>query len=477
MGKVYLARDNKLNRQVALKVLLPEQTHDPERRRRFFREAQAASALNHPNIVTIYDIVTGDASDVLVMEYVPGKTLVALIPRGGLRVPQVIQYGVQIADALHAAHSAGIIHRDLKPGNIMVTERGFVKILDFGLAKWTGVPEVGGSEATHHGPLTVEGALVGTLCYMSPEQAQGMRLDARSDIFSFGSVLYEMATGQRAFTGETNVAMLTALLRDEPRSMPELAPDIPNEFERLVRRCLRKDPDHRWQSMAEVHDALARLTNASGTTHVTSIDAPPTERTVPAPVAAPKRRRTWAGWAALALLAAAAGAAAVWYSRPDPVPVPRDAAPPAALVKPAPARMTNDAVIAMVTAKVPESVILSQIRASETAFDLSAEEVIRLASEGVSERIIETMRDPSRIPPAKVVLLAEGTPVPLRLAEEVRSEVEPGTRLNFVAADDVSLGEAVVIAKGATATGIVLDRKKKKFLAFGSRPMFQPFRR
>jgi serine/threonine protein kinase len=473
MGKVYAARDNKLNRQVALKVLLPDHSQDPERRRRFFLEARAASALNHPNIVTIYDIVTGEAGDVLVMEYVPGKTLVALISREGLPVHQVIQIGVQIADALHAAHSAGIVHRDLKPGNIMVTDRGLVKILDFGLAKRTGVPALEEAEATHHGPLTVEGALVGTLCYMSPEQAQGLPLDGRSDIFAFGSVLYEMATGCRAFAGDNNVAVISALLRDEPRSMTELAPGIPHELERVVRRCLRKDPDLRWQSMAEVHDALAHLLNASGDTHVTSIDAPPTERTVPAPIPLPPRRKKRLGWAALALLLAAMGAGAIWYSRLNTVPVPLDTPPPAAVVKPAPSRMTNSDVIAMVTAKVPENVILSQIRTSDTDFDLSPEEVIRLAREGVSERIIETMRDPSRIAPAKVVILPESTPVPLRLVEDVSSDVEPGTRLSFVAADPVTAGDAVVIAKGAAATGIVLDRKKKKFLAFGSRPMFQ----
>ncbi|MEJ7605795.1 MAG: serine/threonine-protein kinase [Bryobacteraceae bacterium] len=231
MGEVYQARDAKLNRMVAVKVLKPDPGGDPGRRRRFLQEAQAASSLNHPNIVTIYDVVSEGDLEVIIMEYVGGKTLTDVIPRGGLRVPQVINYGLQVADGLAAAHAAGIIHRDLKPGNIMITERERVKILDFGLAKLEFRPDSGDPDATTDSPLTVQGSIVGTLCYMSPEQAQGLTVDARSDMFSFGAVLYEAATGKRAFTGDNGISMLSSVLRDEPGRIFELTPDVPAELE------------------------------------------------------------------------------------------------------------------------------------------------------------------------------------------------------------------------------------------------------
>jgi serine/threonine protein kinase len=264
MGDVFKAHDTRLNRFVAIKVLTSASSGDPERRRRFLQEAQAASALNHPNIIVIYDIVSADDAEFLVMEHVQGKTLVDLIPKGGLRVPQVLNYSVQMADALYAAHSAGIIHRDLKPGNIMVTDAGRVKILDFGLAKLTDRGAFGGAGTVDTGeadggPLTVEGAILGTVSYMSPEQAQGRRVDSRSDIFSLGLVLYEMATGTRAFGGDSALSTLSAILRDEARSMVELAPDVPPQLEMVVSRCLRKKPEERWHSMLDLQRALAAL--------------------------------------------------------------------------------------------------------------------------------------------------------------------------------------------------------------------------
>src|SRR5580658_9635648 len=201
MGEIFKAQDTRLNRFVAIKVLTSAATGDPDRRRRFIQEAQAASALNHPNIITIHDIVSDGGTDFMVMEFISGKTLVDLIPKGGLRVSQVLKYSVQMADALQAAHNAGIVHRDLKPANVMVTDSGLVKVLDFGLAKLAdrGPLTLSGpndpTQTIADAPLTVEGSIIGTVSYMSPEQAQGKKVDTRSDIFSFGVVLYEMVTG------------------------------------------------------------------------------------------------------------------------------------------------------------------------------------------------------------------------------------------------------------------------------------------
>ena len=199
MGVVYKARDTRLKRSVAIKVLPADQVSDPERKRRFIQEARAASALNHPNIITIYDIGSEGGIDFIVMEYVAGKTLDQLIPRKGLRLNETLKLAIQMADALAKAHSAGIIHRDLKPTNVMVTDDGLVKVLDFGLAKLTEVEnDEGGTRTTQL--QTEEGTIVGTVSYMSPEQAEGKKVDARSDIFSFGSVLYEMVTGQKGIS-------------------------------------------------------------------------------------------------------------------------------------------------------------------------------------------------------------------------------------------------------------------------------------
>ena len=204
MGVVYKARDTHLDRFVAIKVLHPDTVADPQRKARFVQEAKAASALNHPNIVHIYDIGTDAGVDFIAMEYVAGKALDQLIPRKGMRLNEALKIAVQIADAMARAHEAGIVHRDLKPSNLMVDEHGVVKVVDFGLAKLTETAEPSGDATTRTAPAkTEEGAIVGTVAYMSPEQAEGRALDGRSDIFSFGAVLYEMVTGRRAFSGDT----------------------------------------------------------------------------------------------------------------------------------------------------------------------------------------------------------------------------------------------------------------------------------
>jgi serine/threonine-protein kinase len=273
MGVVYKARDTRLNRFVAIKVLPRDQVIDPERKRRFIQEARAASALNHPNIITIYDIGSDSGVDFIAMEYVAGKTLGQLIPRKGMRLSEALKPAVQMADALAKAHSAGIVHRDLKPTNVMVTEDGLVKVLDFGLAKLTEV-ESGEGMTRSLKSLTETGMIVGTVSYMSPEQAEGKKVDVRSDIFSFGAVLYEMVTGQKAFAGESNLAILTAILREEVKPASQIVKGLPHELEKIILRCLRKDPGWRFQHMGDVKVELGELKEESGRPKHPSLERP-----------------------------------------------------------------------------------------------------------------------------------------------------------------------------------------------------------
>jgi serine/threonine protein kinase len=269
MGVVYKARDARLNRFVALKLMLGTATDSDHQFRRFAQEAKAASALNHPNIITVYDIASDEGTLYIVMEYVAGKTLRQLIPPQGMRLGEAIKIAVQLADALSAAGAAGIVHRDLKPGNIMVTENGLVKVLDFGLAKFSVAELEGGAQASTmtldlgQQVVTRDGVLAGTAAYMSPEQAEGMPLDTRSDIFSFGAVLYEMLTGQRAFQGNSKMSVLTSILRDDPKPLGERIANVPHQLETIVNRCLRKDPARRYQSFAEARLALLELQDES----------------------------------------------------------------------------------------------------------------------------------------------------------------------------------------------------------------------
>lgn len=224
MGVVYKALDTRLERAVALKVLAADKVADPDRKRRFVQEAKAASALNHPNIITIYDINAADGIDFISMEFVAGRTLDRVIPRQGLPPSEALRISIQIADALAEAHAGGIIHRDLKPANIMLTDSGLVKLLDFGLAKLTEKTGIGQEEPTATLAATEEGKILGTVAYMSPEQAQGLKVDARSDIFSFGAVLYEMLTGRRAFSGDTKMSTVAAILNREPEPLAATTP-------------------------------------------------------------------------------------------------------------------------------------------------------------------------------------------------------------------------------------------------------------
>lgn len=261
MGVVYKAQDLHLDRFVALKILPPEKVADPDRTRRFVQEAKAASALNHPNIITIYDIAQEGATDFIAMEYVDGQTLEQLIPRQGLRLGQTLKYAIPIADALTRAHAAGIIHRDLKPSNIMVDAHGVVRLLDFGLAKLTEAAPSGTDESARTvAAMTEKGVIIGTAAYMSPEQAQGKTVDARSDVFSFGAVLYEMVTGQRAFKGDSAFSTLAGVIE---REVAPLGSEVPRDLGRIITRTLRKDPERRFQNMADVKVALEELKEES----------------------------------------------------------------------------------------------------------------------------------------------------------------------------------------------------------------------
>jgi serine/threonine protein kinase/formylglycine-generating enzyme required for sulfatase activity len=250
MGEVYRASDLRLERSVAIKVLPAQHRLSASVRARFEQEAKSISALQHPNICVVHDIGSQDGVDFMVMEYVAGKTLDKLIPPAGLPPDVALKYASQLADALACAHRAGIIHRDLKPSNIMVDERGLIKVLDFGLAKLVSQTDAMNDETASL--LTMPGTVVGTLPYMSPEQAEGKPLDARSDVFSFGSVLYEILSGKRAFQAQSQVGVLSAVMRDDPKPLSEERRDVPPELRRIVTRCLKKDQQARYPSATEL---------------------------------------------------------------------------------------------------------------------------------------------------------------------------------------------------------------------------------
>src|SRR5215471_4770191 len=254
MGEVFVAEDTRLHRRVALKVLPPLFAADPEHRERFEREARAVAALNHPNIVTIHSVEEHGGEMFLTMELVDGKPLSDVIQRGGLPLERLLRIGSEVADAIAAAQQQGITHRDLKPANVMITPSGRAKVLDFGLAKLkdaeTAAPADDLTRMSSRSDLTGEGKIVGTVAYMSPEQAEGKPVDSRSDIFSLGVVLHEMATGDKPFKGDTNVSVISSIIKDTPPSVTDSNPSLPAELARIVRRCLAKDPERRYQTAA-----------------------------------------------------------------------------------------------------------------------------------------------------------------------------------------------------------------------------------
>ena len=294
MGEVYRARDTRLRREVAIKVLPAALARYPDRIARFEREARAASALNHPNIVGVYDIGHDNGTHWIATELVTGESLASILERGPLAPRKAIEIATQIADGLAAAHTAGIVHRDLKPGNVMIARDGRVKILDFGLAK----QRHGAADSTTL-DLTQEGTVMGTAGYMSPEQVRGQDVDPRSDIFSLGVVLYEMAGGKRAFEGGSSEETMSAILRDDP---PELPRPVPPALDRIVRRCLEKAPGRRFQSAADLALALGAISLSPAR-------------------AEPRKKKRWARWAALAAaFAGVSGATLFWLGRPLPPP-------------------------------------------------------------------------------------------------------------------------------------------------------------
>ena len=254
MGEVYKARDTRLDRIVAIKVLPTHLAGRSELRERFEREAKTIASLNHPHICTLYDTGHQDDTDFLVMEYIEGETLARRLVKGPLPLVQVLQYAVEIADALDKAHRKGITHRDLKPGNIMLTKTG-TKLLDFGLAKLK--QEVSPATSVSQLPtiqsaITGEGTILGTFQYMALEQVEAKEVDARTDIFAFGAVVYEMATGRKAFEGKSQASVMAKILESEPPSMASLQPMTPSALDRVVKKCLAKEPDQRWQTASDL---------------------------------------------------------------------------------------------------------------------------------------------------------------------------------------------------------------------------------
>ncbi len=517
MGEIYKARDSRLNRIVAVKVLAPGRTRDSERRRRFIQEAQAASALNHPNIITIHDILSESDTQYMVMEHVSGQTLHALVAAGRLPVQQALQISNQMANALAVAHAAGIIHRDLKPANVMVTGSGLVKILDFGLAKLTD-PTAGTRPAGNDSgqtddpvtvtaaPLTVEGSIMGTVNYMSPEQAEGLKVDRRSDIFSFGAVLYEMVTGQRAFDGDSGISTLSSVLRDEVKPIREIAPEVPAELDDLISQCLRKNPDDRWQSMAQVATALSSLrarvdsgvvlpTAGEAVAPVTPTVAPAVSPVVTGISAKKTSANRWVLLGATGVAVVALAIAGAWWQThhqsaaapspsapiattapPAPPPAPAAAAPPTDVApEPETKNDTADA-IAPTAAPPPSKPIVPLLNRSKTLppplvfapkGPVQPHVATPTPAAPAAVAVVPAPHAPAA-PQAVPVKLNDGLPFRIALVEDVPIDTEVGHALRFRVLDGLLSGDVVVIAKGAIVTGSVAALAGKRNF-FGER--------
>ncbi|MGA3212963.1 MAG: protein kinase [Terriglobales bacterium] len=315
MGEVYRAKDTRLDRMVAVKILPAHLSDNPEAKQRFDREARAISSLNHPNICTLYDVGHQSGTDFLVMECLEGETLADRLRKGPLTPDQLLRYGIEICEGLEQAHRTGVVHRDLKPGNVMLTKAG-AKLMDFGLAKSVepAVPPASSltmtlSTPAGSQPLTAQGSVVGTFQYMSPEQVEGKEADARSDIFALGAVLYEMATGRRAFEGKTTASVIAAVLERNPPPVSSVQPMSPPALDRVVKTCLAKEPDDRFQSVHDVKLQLRWIAEGGS------------QAGVPVPVAARRKHREKLAWSLMCGFAILAAAFALWtflHSRPSP---------------------------------------------------------------------------------------------------------------------------------------------------------------
>ena len=310
MGEVYKARDTRLDRTVAIKVLPEHVGSDRDLKQRFEREAKTISSLNHPHICTLYDIGSQDGIDFLVMEHLEGETLAQRLKKGPLPLDQALQVAIEIADALDKAHRQGIVHRDLKPGNIMLTKAG-AKLLDFGLAKLRKPGSVGAetisAATTLSEPLTARGTLLGTLPYIAPEQVQGKDTDARTDLFAFGAVVYEMVTGRRVFKGDNQASLIAAILDAQPPSLSTLDPVTPTALDHLVTRCLAKDADDRWQTARDLHEQLAWIGRGG---------SEPRDDVVASGVTQAAYRRTWLRALTAFVVGIGVTVAVVWMTRP-----------------------------------------------------------------------------------------------------------------------------------------------------------------
>ena len=389
MGEVYRATDTRLPRPVAIKVLLASVSEDPGRRARFEREARTIGTLNHPHICTLFDIGEHDGRSFIVMELVEGDTLAHRIERGALPIEEALRYGIEIAGALDRAHRQGIVHRDLKPANVMITKTG-VKLLDFGLAKYK--PGTAGSESllpTYAADGTAEGSILGTLQYMSPEQLEAKEADARSDIFAFGTVLYEMITGRKAFTGSSQASLIGAILRDQPAAMSSLQPLAPASLDRLVATCLQKDPEERWQSAGDVARELKWVADEARLAK-SGVKAPSGVGTGPS--AATSARPWWRIAAAMAL--AIVSVAVGWMLRQPPAP-----RPPWVLT-----RLTTDAGLSHYPTLSPDGrlVAYSSDRSADGRLDIYVKQVaggqpIQLTKDGAGNTMPDFSPDGTRL--------------------------------------------------------------------------------
>jgi serine/threonine protein kinase len=308
MGQVYKAKDTRLDRVVAIKVLHPHIAEDSSARERFEREAKTVSALDHPHICTLFDV--GEQEDVafLVMEFLEGETLADRLKKGAIPLEEALSYATQLADGLDAGHRAGVVHRDFKPGNIMLTPQG-AKIMDYGLAKLANLPrrclgEGGSALPTAEKPLTEKGAILGTFQYMAPEQLEAKSTDARTDIFAFGAVVYEMLTGRRAFEGKSQASLISAIMKDDPPVVSTLQPMLPPLLDYVVKTCLAKEPDRRWQSAGDVERQLTWITEAGSEAG--------------APLATRPKSHTYLAWGLSLVLAVVVAGIASWNLKPPP---------------------------------------------------------------------------------------------------------------------------------------------------------------